>query len=347
MRLIASRVRVEGRVFASKGYGQRVSRVLKAVEALERLELVGVDDLRPKHLVGQGTLTHLTLLNSFFRPNSLPSPPSLAPFLSSLTHLTLANLGLPPPSTQLTDMLLLCAPTLHHLALSSLRDVDAREFRRALRVLVTQGPRLHTLMLGFLTDEQISALCQPLDDRSSSLPTPPASPTLSGSSPSPNARAALSLLPSLISLTFTLPLPTLPILLALPPSLKRLTIRPPYARSSAPGNIFGTSRTEGLALLRRPSPSSEQDTSCAPTPLAATPSTNLRRPSISLTLLEEEETILVALEEMLGREGVAEGLESVRWECRALRSAEGRVGEALERRRARGRRERSAVVGDV
>ncbi|KAJ8295588.1 hypothetical protein OF846_001793 [Rhodotorula toruloides] len=234
-------------------------------------------------------------------------------------------------------MLVLCAPTLHHLALSSLRDVDAHEFRRALRVLVMQAPRLHTLMLGFLTDEQISALCQPLDDPSSSLPMPPSSPNLSGSSSPAHSKAALSLLPSLTSLTFTLPLPTLPILLALPPSLKRLTIRPPYARSSGPGNVFGTSRHEGLALLRRPA-SSGHDTSCAPTPLdpSPTPSTNLRRPSISLTLLEEEESILVALEEMLATPGVAEGLESVRWECRALRSAEDRVGEALERRRERG-----------
>ncbi|BGP22969.1 hypothetical protein JCM10295v2_001860 [Rhodotorula toruloides] len=300
--------------------------------------------MRPKHLVGQGALTHLTLLNSSFRPNSLPSPPSLAPFLSSLTHLTLANLGLPPPSTHLTDMLALCAPTLHHLALSSVRDVDAGEFRRALRMLVDEAPKLHTLMLGFLTDEQISTLCQPLADPAPTLPTPPSTPPLSGSSSPPRTQAALSLLRSLTSITFTLPLPTLPLLFSLPSNLKHLIIRPPYARPSAPGNIFGTSRSEGLALLRQSPP--DEGTSCAPTPLALTP-TNLRRRSIPLELLEEEESIVVALEEMLATEEVADTLESVRWECRALRSAEGRVGEALETRRARRKAGCSALGGNM
>lgn len=294
------------------------------------------------HPTVHAAVRHLTLLNSSFRSNSLPSPPTLAPFLSSLTHLTLANLGLPPPSTHLTDMLTLCAPTLHHLALSSLRDVDAREFRRALKVLVTDAPNLHTLMLGFLTDDQISALCLPLDDSAAStslLPTPPASPNLSGSSSPAPRRAALSLLPSLHSLAFTLPLPTLQILLSLPPTLKRLTIRPPYARPSSPGNVFGTSRSEGLATLRRSvGGGTGRGTSCAPTPLMPTPRSvfggaGLRRPSVSLEQLEEEEAIVLALEEMLGTEGVAEELESVRWECRALRSAEARIAEGMERRR--------------
>lgn len=45
---------VAGRVFASKGWGIRVNRALKACRGIERLELVGIDDLRAKHLVGNG-----------------------------------------------------------------------------------------------------------------------------------------------------------------------------------------------------------------------------------------------------------------------------------------------------
>jgi len=47
-------LRVAGRVFASKGWGVRVSKALKACASVERLELVGIDDLRAKHLVGKG-----------------------------------------------------------------------------------------------------------------------------------------------------------------------------------------------------------------------------------------------------------------------------------------------------
>ncbi|GAA5996472.1 uncharacterized protein JCM10292_007632 [Rhodotorula paludigena] len=350
--------RVEGKVFASKGYGVRVSRVLKACSRIERLEIVGVDDLRAKHLVGQGALTHWSLLNSSFRPNSHPSPPSLVPFLSSLTHLTLANVGLPPPSTHLTDILSLCAPHLEHLAISSLCDVDGSEFRRALAVLVHHGERLASLMLGFMTEDQLRAMVQPALPRTDAAPaslllTPPASPT--AFSPCPAAHApALSLLPALAHLTFTLPLPTPALLLALPPSLSLLTIRPPYHRArrapssandwstgaarsaSAPGTpvtVFGTSRAELLSVLGRER-------------AAARPQEQRggagRRPSYTLEQLEEEEVVLCAVEDALGYphpengEWVAPGLREIRWEGRALRSAEERIGALMERRKRAG-----------
>ncbi|BGP46226.1 hypothetical protein JCM10450v2_002066 [Rhodotorula kratochvilovae] len=347
--------RVEGKVFASKGWGVRINRVLKACRRIERLELVGIDDLRAKHLVGEGALTHLSLLNLSFSPNSLPSPPSLAPFLASLTHLTLANVGLPPPSTHMTDILALCAPHLEHLAISSLRDIDEREFRRALAVLVRRGAKLRSVKLGFLIEEQVRACCAPLlpdVETAAHLPTPPTSPTFppfatrsSTPVPAPRSAPALSLLPALAHLTFTLPLPTLPLLLALPTSLTTLTLRPPYARpssSSLAGNvqgtptIFGTSFTSLLRVLDRGAPSPA--VTPAPTPGAATPTR--RRPSFTLEQLEEEERVLLALEEALGAPHEAAGgwvaprLREVRWEGRAMRSARERVAEVLRRREA-------------
>ncbi|GJN88404.1 hypothetical protein Rhopal_001370-T1 [Rhodotorula paludigena] len=359
--------RVEGKVFASKGYGVRVNRVLKACSHIERLEIVGVDDLRAKHLVGQGALTHWSLLNSSFRPNSHPSPPSLAPFLASLTHLTLANVGLPPPSTHLTDILSLCAPHLEHLAISSLRDVDGSDFRRALAVLVHRGERLASLMLGFMTEDQLRAMVQPVLPRPDTAPaslllTPSASPT--ASSPCPAAPApALSLLPALTQLTFTLPLPTPALLLALPPSLSLLTIRPPYHRArrapapapahdwstgaaqsaSAPGTpvtVFGTSRAELLSVLGR------ERAAARPPPPQQQRGGAGRRPSYTLEQLEEEEVVLCAVEDALGYPHPANGgwvaprLKEIRWEGRALRSAEERIGALMERRKRAG-------VGDL
>ncbi|GAA5890260.1 hypothetical protein JCM6882_008773 [Rhodosporidiobolus microsporus] len=360
------RVRVEGRVLASKGYGVRVSRVLKACPLVERVEVVGVDDLRAKHLVGTGTVTHLTLLSSSFRPNAHPSPPSLTPFLSSLTSLTLANLGLPAPATHLAALLEGCKTTLKHLAISSLRDVGRGEFRRAVAILARRddgdggrAPPLRSLMLGFLTDAQLDALTLPL----LSSPSSPSTSRSSTPTPSPPSLApALSHLP-LTHLTLTLPLPTLPLLLALPRSLLVLAIRPPYARSST---VFGTDKASLLAAIaRRPTllrgssarAGEEMATplqSLAPTPAPGTPTR--RRPSVTLEQLEEEECALLALEEALAvppaslspppRRGVAGGadlgavegvvaprLERVRWECRAMRCARERVGRVEEGRR--------------
>ncbi|GAA5876506.1 hypothetical protein JCM8547_009410 [Rhodosporidiobolus lusitaniae] len=327
------RFRVDGSSL-QKGYGARVGRLSKAVKGLERLEIVGVDDLRMKLLVGTGTLTHFTLLNSSFRPNTSPSPPTLPLFLSSLTSLTLANVGLPPPSTHFTSLLSACSNTLTHLAISSLRDVHAKEFQAALRILSGEGSKLKRLTLGFLTDEQVYALC-------STLP--------SSSSPQP----ALSLLP-LTSLLFTLPLPSLPLLLSLPPTLTHLTIRPPYCRpsSSIPGGngtstIFGTDKSSLLSMLDR----SRSRSSFARTPAvtpggsgAATPVRGGRRPSVSIEQLEEEETVLVALEEALAvprvnlgekevEAVVAPRLERIRWEGRAMKCAKSRVREVEKRRR--------------
>ncbi|GAA5937559.1 hypothetical protein JCM1841_000572 [Sporobolomyces salmonicolor] len=301
------RFRVHGRVFSSKGYGLKLSRVLRACR-VERLEVIGVDDLRPKHLVGAGALTHLSLLNSSFRPHSHVCPPSLPTFLTSLTHLTLSNLGLPSPSTHPTVLLQQSSRTLEYLAISSLRDVDLLEFRRVAQVLVSGCKRLQTLVLGFLTDEQVEALCLPLlstpGDGHASVATPH------------SRRPALSLLSHLTSLTFTLPHPSLLLLVALPPSLLTLTIRPPYGRSFSHqgSHIFGTSKSALLSVLNP-----------VPTPAGsgtATPATangagsSRRRPSVSLEQLEEEEEVLMAVEAALGvhppalraeeaREGVA------------------------------------------
>lgn len=49
-----TRLRVEGKVFASRGYGHGLFRALKACPRVRRLEVIGIDDLRPKYLVGTG-----------------------------------------------------------------------------------------------------------------------------------------------------------------------------------------------------------------------------------------------------------------------------------------------------
>ncbi|GAA6026836.1 hypothetical protein JCM8097_005897 [Rhodosporidiobolus ruineniae] len=345
---VVRQLSVQGRVFASKGYGVRVQRVLKACSDVEAVEIVGIDDLRPKHLVGNGTVQHLTLLNSSFRPNSHTLPPSLPSFCRALRSLTLANLGLPPPSTHLTDLLQCAAPTLEKLAISSLRDVDPNEFARAVGVLVAKAGRLRSLMVGFLTDEQVQVLCLPLPSASSTTSSSSSSAAPLGAS-STALLPALARLATLTHLTFTLPLPSLPLLLSLPPSLLVLTIRPPYSSSSSSSSpsssagVFGTSKPALLSLLTRPTPAS--------TPAPTRPSTpsglGRRRTSVTLEQLEEEELVLDALEAALavpalpppasGKAVSVEGvvaprLEKVRWECRALRCARARVGEVMRRR---------------
>lgn len=284
-------------------------------------------------------LTHLTLLNSSFRPHSHTAPATLAPFLASLTHLTMANVGLPHPSSHLTDMLRCCAPTLRYLAISSLRDIDADECRRAFEVLIERGTALETLVVGFLTEQQVSAL-------QSSAPA-----QTSGNNSSTHAAVAasegegrplLSRLPVLATLTFTLPLPTLPLLLALPPSLRKLTIRPPYARPSGT-SVREHSRSSLLSVLSRTGSTTSSTTGQA-TP--TTPSTlgggggegadggGIRRMSVTLEQLEEEEAAVVAIEEALSQ-GAGPGLEEIRWECKALRNARGRIELAMEKRKER------------
>lgn len=53
--LAVRRLKIEGKVFASRGFGHGVQRALKACTRVERLEVVGIDDLRPKQFVGQGS----------------------------------------------------------------------------------------------------------------------------------------------------------------------------------------------------------------------------------------------------------------------------------------------------
>ncbi|GAA5890697.1 hypothetical protein JCM16303_006487, partial [Sporobolomyces ruberrimus] len=278
---------IVGRVFKSKGYGIRIQRLLKVCERVNKLELVGIDDLRPKHLVSNKTLTHLSLLNTSFRPHSLVNPPNLVSFTSSLTHLTLSNLGLPPPSTHLSTLISLASKTLKYLAISSIRDVESLEFHKTFSILATECPKLSTLVLGFLTDEQVETLSLPLLSSTTSC-------TPSTSYP------ILSRLSNLRSLTFTLPLPTLPLLLSLPPSLQTLSIRPPYSRQTL-SNPHITSHSK-IALLRVlnpvPSPSST-NTRGTNTPLFDEEGASVgsmmrsrRTRSVPLGLLEEEETIL-------------------------------------------------------
>ena len=281
-------------------------------------------------------LTHLTLLNSSFRPHSHTAPATLAPFLGSLTHLTMANVGLPHPSSHMTDMLRCCAPTLRYLAISSLRDIDAGEFRRAFEVLIERGNALETLVVGFLTEQQVSALQTATSAQTSGNNAP-----FNAADSEQEARPLLSRLPVLANLTFTLPLPTLPLLLALPPSLRKLTIRPPYARPSGT-SVREHSRSSLLSVLSRTTGSTTSTTTTGQaTP--TTPSTlgrgegadgGIRRMSVTLEQLEEEEAAVVAIEEALAQ-GAGLGLEEIRWECKALRSARGRIELALERRKER------------
>lgn len=251
----------------------------------------------------------------------------------------MANVGLPHPSSHLTDMLRCCAPTLRYLAISSLRDIDAGEFRRAFEVLIERGTALETLVVGFLTEQQVSALQTATSARTS------------GSNSSFNAAAAatseeegrplLSRLPVLANLTFTLPLPTLPLLLALPPSLRKLTIRPPYARPSGT-SVREHSRSSLLSVLSRTgSTTASNATTGRVTPTTPSRSTlegadggGIRRMSVTLEQLEEEEAAVVAVEEALSQ-GAGHGLEEIRWDCKALRSARGRIELALEKRKER------------
>ena len=68
---------VVGRVFKSKGFGLRVMRILRLIERVKRLEIVGVDDLRPKHLVSSsspssGSFHSLPYSPRFSSPRDLP-----------------------------------------------------------------------------------------------------------------------------------------------------------------------------------------------------------------------------------------------------------------------------------
>ncbi|GAA5953873.1 hypothetical protein JCM3765_000675 [Sporobolomyces pararoseus] len=338
-----------GRVFKSKGYGIRIQRLLKSCQNVRKLELVGIDDLRPKHLISQGAMTHLSLLNSSFRPHSLVNPPNLSSFVSGLTHLTLSNLGLPPPSTHLSVILSHASPTLKYLAISSIRDVEFQEFRQIFEILSTQCTKLSTLVLGFLTDEQVEALCLP--SISSSI------------SPYP----ILSQLSHLSFLTFTLPHPSLSLLLSIPPNLQTLTIRPPYSRSLLSRPVVGHSKQALLAVLNPvPSPSTTNtggtNTPSSPATFYSGGGLRRRTRSIPLELLEEEETILAHLTLALlpnppklqfdkphsslitrevkevevlrgGESMLAEnGLKSVRWECKGLRGGKERVNEIMRER---------------
>lgn len=56
--------------------------------------------------------------------------------------------------------------------------------------------------------------------------------------------------------------------------------------------------------------------------------------SVTLEQLEEEEAAVVAVEEALSQ-GAGHGLEEIRWDCKALRSARGRIELALEKRKER------------
>ncbi|GAA5900613.1 uncharacterized protein JCM6883_002900 [Sporobolomyces salmoneus] len=353
---------VLGRVFQSKGYGIRIQRLLKQCQGVRRLELVGIDDLRPKHLISQNrALTHLSLLNSSFRPHSLVDPPNLSSFVSGLTHLTLSNLGLPPPSTHLSIILSHASRTIRYLAISSIRDVELVEFRKIFTILSQDCSKLSTLVLGFLTDEQVSALCLP---------------SLSSDSPYP----VLSQLSALKSLTFTLPHPSLSLLLSIPPTLETLTIRPPYSRSSSSRPLIGHSKNSLLAVLNpvpSPSTTSTNGSNTPTTPIQSSlgPESGLsgsgmgrrRTRSIPLELLEEEELILSSLSLALlpnppklvrtqydggpkeevevlrkGQWLVAEtGLREVGWECKGLRGGKERVKKVMrERQRVKEKKEK-------
>jgi hypothetical protein len=251
------------------------------------------------------------------------NPPNLTNFLKNLTHLTISNLGLPNPSTHLSVLIKLAQPTLEYFAISSVRDVELREFRNLFKILSDSScSRLSTLVLGFLTDEQVTAL---------TLPT-----LIEEEEPhhdqveEEDVLPVLSKLSNLTSLTFTLPHPSIELLLSIPPSLETLTIRPPYSRSALPpssSTITGTSSSSScgktvitghskkalLAVLNPvPSPSitTPLDTNGTNTPqqqLSLSGGSNIinrrvrtNRRSLPLELLEEEENILNSLSLALG-----------------------------------------------
>ncbi|GAA5942301.1 hypothetical protein JCM10213_004129 [Rhodosporidiobolus nylandii] len=252
-----------------------------------------------------------------------------------------------PPSTRLTDLLTHCAPTLEHLALSLLRNVDLLEFRRACGVLARKCGKLRSLVLGFLRDKQVHALCLALLAAGEAgrkgkeaisvahgLPTPPASPVAGSLS---SLAPALAHFP-LTHLTFTIPLPSLPLLLALPPTLRVLTIRPPYARPTTSSvstggstTIWGTSKPSLLTMLNR----SRVHAETPPALSGSVTPIHGRQLSVTLEQLEKEESVLLALEEALAvptlpakrgaevpllspGEVVAPRLKNIRWECRAM-----------------------------
>jgi hypothetical protein len=330
---------VVGRVFHSRGFGVRIHRVLAKCPRLRTLALVGIDDLKPKHLVS--TVTHLSVLNSSFRPHALVDPPSLELAVSALTHLTLSNVGMPPPSTHLSTLVHLAAPTLTYLAVSSLRDVDLAEFRTALATLARECTSLDTLVLGFLTDEHVTALCLPptttSDGREQQYPV-------------------LSELTRLENLTFTLPHPNLDLVLSIPATLSTLTVRQPYNRTVTTGTgtvVTGHSRQALLACLNPvPSPSTTHTRGTnTPSPSPSHPmTTGQSRRLPPLEVLEEEERVLSDLARALlpdppplsttatttvrkGHVVVAEaGLGEIRWECRGLRGGRDRANEIMAER---------------
>ncbi|GAA5845283.1 hypothetical protein JCM3766R1_000716 [Sporobolomyces carnicolor] len=286
-------VTVLGRVLKSKGYGVRVQKVLRECRHVRRVQLVGIDDLRPKHVVSpEGRLRRLELLNSSFRPHSLVEPPTLHLAVSNLTHLTLSNLGLPSPATHVTTIVKLAQSTLEYLAISSIRDLDQRQFRTLFATLARDDEsRLETLVLGFLTDPQVDALSMPRIDNDDD---------------DDNRYPVLSRLGRLKHLTFTLPHPSLELVLSIPPNLEVLTIRPPYSRYASSLTTASSSRKQhssnqaSLLLLASlnpvPSPAlgpaSTTNSNGNNTPTTTAMMTRRRTRSIPLELLEEEETIL-------------------------------------------------------
>ncbi|KAK4053746.1 hypothetical protein OIV83_001402 [Microbotryomycetes sp. JL201] len=110
------------KLYAQRGWGPRIGRLLAVCPALTHLSITGVDDLRMKWLVGTGSLKSLRLVSCSFRAHALAEPENLSQFLQSVDSLHLSNLGLPEPSTHLAAIVQNSSSTLVSLALSSVRD---------------------------------------------------------------------------------------------------------------------------------------------------------------------------------------------------------------------------------
>ncbi|KAM0754040.1 hypothetical protein T439DRAFT_322922 [Meredithblackwellia eburnea MCA 4105] len=167
-------LRIQSRVWGSKGWGFSIGRILALCTRLKSLTLEAIPDLRVKHLEGTGTLTTLSLAATTFRAHSHPSPPPLATTFSKLRHLTMNNLGIPPNSTHFSSLLRAASATLDFLHVSFLRDVEVNDFVLGFSHL----QNLTQLRVGSLTPDQDAALHHAIRNLSSLVRVEFAGPTL-------------------------------------------------------------------------------------------------------------------------------------------------------------------------
>lgn len=141
---------VSCREHGTRGFSTSINRLLQKSNQLKRLEIIGIEDMRIKSLVGTGSLTELVIRSTTFKNHSLPFSPTLSIFCQSLKKLILSNLGLPSPSTHMIA-LLQHSINLKDLSLSSLLDLTPELFKDLLLIVQNQ---LEIIRIGSLSESQ-------------------------------------------------------------------------------------------------------------------------------------------------------------------------------------------------